>query len=170
MKIPLNVRSEIIEEAIKNARFKWYSGWEKESGYIASDLRGSDRFGSFRIYVKWEKKKEPTDIQIKAHLENYIDQLLNGKEHVSKLKDFRHYIRVNYFVDCRRLQEQILMSVDDCLHQLIMCLEKSESFTEPWAQNLHNDLKNYECAKEEFESIEFLHSTIAESLHSKEED
>lgn len=168
MKIPNTVREEIINEAIKNSRFKWYSGWEKSSGYIASDLRGSDRYGTFRIYIKWEKKKEPTDIAIKAHIENYIDQLLEGKEHTSKLKDFRYYIRSNYFVDLKRLQDEIAMSIDDCLHQLIISLEKSNDFAEPWMQHLHNELKNYEAAKEEFDSIEYLHGSIANTLHQQD--
>jgi len=157
MKLPQKVYDAVVAEAQKYARFSWYSGWEKSSGYIKSELTGDSRYGQCRIYIKWEKKKEPTDEQVKAAVVAYIDGLLDNKEHHSTQKDFTHYLLCTYYVDARRLEREAMMQLLDALPLVISILEKSDDFVEPKIQALHNDLKNWECGVNDHGAIsEFL--------------
>lgn len=154
MKLPKKVVDSILEEANKNARFSWYSGWEKSSGYIKSDLRDDNRYGSVRIYIKWEKKKPPTDVQVKEEIGKYVERIQNNECHSQDQKDFRHFILNNYYVDVRRLKHEAINSVEDNLTKLLSILEKSEEFTEPSIQNLFNDLKNLEAGVNDHAAVE----------------
>lgn len=159
MKLPNKVLNAILIEAKKEARFSWYSGWEKSSGYIKSELHGQRAFGSVRIYIKWTKKKEPTTAQIEKEIENYIDLLLDNKEHHQTQREFTSYLLQTFYVDVKRLEHEAMMSIHDNLQGLIEIIEKSDDFCEPRFQNLHNDLKNLECAISDHGAIEkFLES------------
>jgi hypothetical protein len=153
MKLPQKVYDAILAEAIKNVRFSWYSGWEKSSGYIKSELFGHDRYNSVRIYVEWKKKKEPTDIEMKKALENWIDEALENKKHHSKQRDFAHYITSNYYVDVRRLEYEIIKSIQQNLSDVLKAIETYENFELPRIQELFNDLKNFECAISDHEAV-----------------
>ncbi len=153
MKLPKKIFDKIVEEAQKNARFSWYSGWEKTSGYIKSELRGENRYGNVRIYIKWEKKKEPTDDQVKAEVLKYVENLLSNNQHHQTQRDFAHYILETYYVDVSRLKHETMMSIIDNLSILIPIIQESEKFTEPSIQNLFNDLKNLECGISDHEAI-----------------
>ena len=128
MKIPAKIKTGILEEANKNARFAWYSGWEKASGYIKSDLRGDSRFGTCRIYIKWERKSPPTPEQIKQQVGLYVDRLLANEEHHQTQRDFTHYLLETYYVDLGRLKHEVMLSLIDCLPDVISILEKSDEF------------------------------------------
>lgn len=154
MTLPDKIKKVIIDEANKDARFGWYQGWEKSSGYIKTELRGCLSYGACRIYIKWEKKKEPTEDQIKGEIENHIENLLQNKCHHSEQRDFRHYLLCTFFVDVNRLKHEAINSVIDCLPDLLKIIEASELFTEPHILNLHNDLKNLEAGVNDHESIE----------------
>lgn len=157
MKLPQKVYDAVLAEAQKYARFSWYSGWEKSSGYIKSELSGQCRYGNVRIYIKWEKKKEPTADQIRAEIVKHIDDLLENREHHSTQKDFTHYLLETYYVDTKRLEREAMMSLLNALPLVISILEKSDDFVEPKIQSLHNDLKNWECGVNDHEAIsEFL--------------
>lgn len=166
--IPNKIRESIIEEAIKNVEFSWYSGWEKSSGYIKSRLNKSGTAESFRIYIKWERKKEPTPVNIRTHITDYLDQLLKGNEHNSILRDFRHYIQSCYWPDVKRLQKEIICSIDSKIEDVLIALKNSQNFEEPKIQELYNDILNYKCVKEEYESVEFWTTSIAEKMHNRE--
>ena len=154
MKLPKKVLDTVLAEAKKEARFSWYSGWERTSGYIKSELRGDRPYGTTRIYIKWEKKKEPTKEQVDSEIEKYIDSLLKNEQHHHDQKEFRYYLLSTYYVDVNRLKHEAMLSLIDCLPKVIEAIEKSDNFTEPYFQNLHNDLKNLECGINDHEAIE----------------
>lgn len=145
MNLPPKVYETMLSELIKEARFSWYSGWEKSSGYIKSELRGDSAFGTCRVYVKWEKKREPTAEQMKTALTTYLDEMLENRQHHCDQRDFTHYLLNTFYVDTKRLEKQVTMSVENSLSDLISILEASERFTEPHIQMLHNDLKNLDA-------------------------
>ncbi len=153
MKIPLKIKTAILEEANKNARFAWYSGWEKASGYIKSELRGDCRYGTTRIYIKWERKLPPNEKQIKEQVALYVERLLNNEEHHQTQRDFTHYLLETWYVDLNRLKHETMLSVIDCLPDLIAALEESNQFVAGHIQSLHNDLKNLECAVNDSEAL-----------------
>lgn len=154
MKVPDKVLEVINQEAVKNARFSWCQGWEQSSGYIKSELRGDSRFGGCRIYVKWEKKKAPTEEQIKVEIEKYIQSLLQNEQHHQTQRDFRHYLLETFFVDVKRLEKEAIMHVVDVLPKLIRIVEASEEFTDMDIQGLHNSLKDLEAGVSDAEALE----------------
>lgn len=154
MKIPEKVFSKIKEEAVKNARFSWINGWEKKGGYIKSDLRGETVYGTFRIYINWEKKKEPTSEQISIEIEKYIQSLLKNEQHHQKQKEFRHYMLNTFFIDVKHLQHDVMLSILDNLEFIISLIEKSDEFCSPRIQDLHNSLKNLECGINDHNALE----------------
>ena len=166
MKIPEKIRKDLVDKAVKVARFSWYNGWKKEEGYVAVDMPCSTYSRPFKFYIKWERAKAPTKINIQTHVENYVDQLILGNENDSVLKNFRSYLRENYFVNTTIFRTEVLNDVDECLSLLISVIEKSDDIIDPKLLMLHNTLKNYQCAKEEFESVEFLHASKAEKMHN----
>lgn len=168
MRIPQKVYDSIFAEAIKNMHFNWYSGWEKSSGYIKSDLRGDCRLGGVRIYCEWKKKKEPTSDQMKEEIKKHIDGLLENQQHHSEQRDFVHYLLETYYVDVTRLGRQVSMSIENYLQPLIELIEASKDFgVAPALTELHNDLKNLECGLSDHGAIQqFLkhgHKRIGES-------
>lgn len=154
MKIPQKILSKVLEEANKNARFNWYQGWDNSSGYIKTELRGDSRYGGCRIYCKWEKKKPPTEEQIKAEIEKYIHDLLENKQHHCNQRDFRHYLLDTFFVDVARLKHEAILSVVDNLDPLLKILEASDDFVTLAIQNLHNDLKNLQAGVDDHAALE----------------
>lgn len=153
MNLPTKVRDKILAEAKKNSRFTWHSGWESSSGYIASELRGDCRYGVCKVYIKWEKKKGPSPEQIAAAIEKQIDDLLNNRDHHQTQRDFTHYVLETFYIDLNRVKHEAMLSLIDSLSLVIPILEKADSFDTPALQELHNDLKNLECAISEHEAI-----------------
>lgn len=156
MILPEKIVLDIKAEAQKYARFSWYQGWEKSSGYIKSQLSDDVRYGSCRIYIKWEKKKQPTDEQIKAAVDSKIEELLENKEHHDTQREFVRYVQNKYFIDVRRLKHQVELTLIDNLLHVIKAVEAYEDFALPSVQELHNDLKNLECGLSDYEAVEAL--------------
>ena len=149
MKLPKKYEKFMLDESVKNASFKWYDGWEKASGYIKSELRSENikyGYGSFRICIPWEKKKAPTQEQIVDEITKEIENLLAKKSRHSSQRDFTHYILNTFFVDVKRLEREVIKSIESNTSQLLSIIEKSELFCDPNIQELFNDLKNFECA------------------------
>lgn len=160
MKVPEKVINMIIEEAIKNASFSWYQGWEKSSGYIKSRLNQNDPVHGCRIYIKWEKKKEPNQVDIDNAIKSHINNIFDGKQHISDMRDFRHYLLHNYFVDVVRLKHEAIRSIIDNLPAVIDALEKSKDFESQGIQHLLNDLRNLDAGICDHEAIENLLITM----------
>jgi hypothetical protein len=159
MKIPQKILEIINAEAIKNARFNWYQGWERSSGYIKSELSTDVRYGTVRIYIKWEKKKPPTQAQIEQKIKEHILELCNNQQHHSEQRDFRHYVTDRFYIDVTRLKHEAMLSILDKLPRLIKIIEDSDDFFDKGIQNLHNDLKNLECGIDDVNALEkFLDS------------
>lgn len=153
------IKAEILAEAIKNAKFSWYSGWEKNSGYIKSELRGENPFGAVRLYVKWKKKKPPTGVQITAEIKKALQQLWDGQQHHSLQREFAHYVRHNFYVDVKMLEREVMLHLEDNIREFIDILEKAETFEELRIQYLHNALKNLETGIDDQQAIQtFLDS------------
>ena len=153
MKLPNKIYKIIIAEAEKNAKFSWYQGWEQTSGYIKSELRGDCRFGNCRIYSKWEKKKPPTEEQIKVEIQKVIDDLLDNRDHHSTQRDFTHYVLETFYADITKAKHDVMMHLEDCLSVLITAIEKSENFADLKIQSFHNELKNFECTISDHEAL-----------------
>lgn len=153
MKIPEKIRAAIISEAQKHARFSWYQGWERSSGYIRSDLRGDCRFGSCRIYIKWEKKKPPTEDQIAARVVEEIDALLSNKNHHQDQRDFTHYLLETYYIDMNKVKHQTMLEVIDGSAILCKALAAYEHFSDEKAQDLYKALVKLEQGVADHEAI-----------------
>lgn len=154
MVLPDKIIQDLKAEALKYARFSWYQGWEKSSGYIKTNLSDDVRYGACRIYITWEKKKAPTDEQIKVEIEKAVDRLINNEEHHSTQKEFTRYVQNKYFVDLRRLKHQVELTLVDNLHHVIAAIQAYENFELPSIQELFNDLKNLECGISDCEALD----------------
>lgn len=153
MKLPEKILKAILDEANKNASFRWYEAWVKASGYIKSELRGDCRFGTCRLYIKWEKKKPPTDDQIKAEIEKVVESLMNNGQHACTQRDFTHYVLETFYRDVQKAKYEVLLHIEEVLTALLKIIEMSEDFIEPHIQGLHNELKNFEAVVSDHEAL-----------------
>ena len=165
--LPEKIIQDIKSEALKFARFNWHQGWQRSSGYIKTELSDEIRYGSCRIYIKWEKKKHPTDEEIKNEVEKSIDRLINNEDHHSTQKDFTRYVQNKYYQDVRRLKHEVELSLVDNLNHVIKALQNYEDFCLPSIQELFNDLKNLECGLSDHESLEKFLSEGKERIGEK---
>lgn len=154
MVLPEKIVEDIKAEARKYASFSWHQGWEKVSGYIKSQLSDDTRYGVCRLYIKWEKKKAPTDEQIKTEIDACIERFLANEEHSSKQKDFTYYVQNKYYADVRRLKAEVELSLVDNLPHVIAAISSYENFELPSIQELFNDLKNLEAGISDHEALE----------------
>lgn len=156
MKIPELIIQDLNKSAMKFARFNWFHGWEKSSGYIKSRLDDDAgyRYGSVPIWIEWKKKTAPTDEQIKNEIEKCIQRYLNNEEHHQNQKEFAHYVQNKYFFDIKRLKHEVEVQLVDNLSHVIKAIEGYSDFELPCIQQLHNDLKNLECGIDNAKAIE----------------
>jgi phosphoglycolate phosphatase-like HAD superfamily hydrolase len=152
--LPDKIVQDLKQEALKYARFSWHQGWEKSSGYIKTTLSDDVRYGSCRLYIKWEKKKAPTDEQVKAEVEKAIERLLNNEEHHSTQQEFTRYVQNKYYTDVRRLKHQVELTLVDNLHHVIAAIQAYEQFELPSVQEFFNDLKNLDAGLSDHGALE----------------
>lgn len=153
MQLPDKILQAILNEAYKNAGFRWFEGWEKSSGYIKSELRGDCRFGTCRLYVKWTKKKPPTDDQIKIEIAKNVESLINNGQHPSTQRDFTHYVLETFYRDVQKAKNDVMLHLEEVLTLLLKILENSDDFIEPQIQGFHNELKNFEAVISDHEAL-----------------
>lgn len=157
------ILENIIKEAKQKSDFRFYKGWEESSGYIQGEIYGNGRFDTkFRFYIPISIEDKdglnetilaPTKEQIDKYVESYFERLAQGFEHSQTLREFSRYITNNYYLDLRKMSQDLMQEIESNLSHVIKALEEYDHFDNAQVQNLHNSLKNYECELMEQDAV-----------------